>query len=358
MVVLAVAAVAVLRLGSEEVGGKPDAAGRLRMEASDHHDGTRFVNAEPTTVIADGAYFEVLWNRFARSKGRRPSTPLPSVRPDPAQIESTQDPYAIWLGHGTVLVRIAGVTVLTDPVFDRRVKVVVGSTERFAPSPLAREDLPRIDAVLISHDHYDHLEMSTVIFLANRGTKFFVPLGIGAHLAAWGVPDSQIVELDWWESGSLGPLDLVCTPARHYSGRSPLRTGTTLWSSWALLGPGHRLFYGGDSGLSDQFAEIGARFGPFDMAMLPIGAYAETWPDIHMTPEDAVGVQKMLNAHRLLPVHWGTFDLAYHPWNEPAERLVRAAAETGAACVIPLPGAIVPLTDSLPPIDPWWRSGM
>ena len=197
--------------------------------------------------------------------------------------------------------------------------------------------------MLISHDHYDHLDMDTVRHLAQRGSRFFVPLGIGAHLELWGVPPAQIEELEWWQERSLGPVRIVCTPTRHYSGRGLGNRSTTLWSSWSVIGPQHRFFYSGDTGYAKLFQDIGARLGPFNMAFIKIGAYGPgaAWIDIHMTPEQAVQVHRDVRARRMFPVHWSTFNLAYHDWDEPIRRTVAEAARVGVELVTPRVGEVV-----------------
>jgi L-ascorbate metabolism protein UlaG (beta-lactamase superfamily) len=227
---------------------------------------------------------------------------------------------------------------------------------RFHPPPLALADLPHVDAVLISHEHYDHLDQATVQALAARGLAFHVPLGIGAHLTAWGVPEQQIHEHDWWEAASLpGGVRIVATPGRHFNGRGvPWRTGA-LWTSWSIVGPRHRAFFSGDTGLTPEYGEIKQRFGAFDLVMLEVGAFHEAWGDIHLGPEHALDALRLLGGGKLLPVHWGTFNLAIHAWDEPAETLLRLAPERGAQLLMPLLGQ---------PVEParvdhvaaWWRS--
>jgi L-ascorbate metabolism protein UlaG (beta-lactamase superfamily) len=223
---------------------------------------------------------------------------------------------------------------------------------RLHPVPVSVADLPPVDAVLISHDHYDHLDQATVAaLLTASAAPFVVPIGVGAHLRAWRVPPSRIVELDWGDGHGLGSLNITCTPARHFSGRGLRRNGT-LWSSWVLAGPRHRVYFGGDTGYTAAFTEIGCQYGPFDLTVLPIGAYADAWPDIHMTPEEAVRAHGDLGGAVLLPIHWATFDLSLHAWAEPIERLVRAAGtETIAA---PRPGERF-LVAAPPAVDHWWR---
>jgi L-ascorbate metabolism protein UlaG (beta-lactamase superfamily) len=219
---------------------------------------------------------------------------------------------------------------------------------------VSREELPKIDAVVISHDHYDHLERSSIEFFAKTGTRFFVPLGVGAHLEMWKVPDSQIVELDWGESHEYKSLDVVCTRARHFSGRTPLRFYETLWASWMIIGRNERIYFGGDTGYSEHFRHIGEKYGPIELTILPIGAYDKHWPDIHTDPEQAVAAHIDLKGKLLLPIHWGTFDVALHPWEEPIERFVKDASEKQIDFVAPKMGELVTV-DSKFSADYWWR---
>ena len=265
-----------------------------------------------------------------------------------------------WLGHSTTLIEIDGYRVLTDPVWSRRASPSsLAGPARFHAPPLPLEDLPELDAITISHDHYDHLDMPTIRALARTGARFFVPLGVGAHLEAWGVPDGRITELDWWEEATLedGGLRLAAVPAQHYSGRGLGGVNATLWASWVLTGPRHRVYAGCDSGLFPGFAEIGTRYGPFDLTLLPIGQYGPTWPDIHSLPEEAVDAHRALRGRLLLPVHWGTFNLAFHDWREPGERLVARAGDTGTPLLLPRPGETLAIPEDFDPASasrPWW----
>jgi len=207
---------------------------------------------------------------------------------------------------------------------------------------------------VISHDHYDHLDMETVKALARRGTLFLVPLGVGAHLAKWGVPASQFRELNWGEETSVGELTITATPARHFSGRGFADRDATLWCSWLIAGPRHRVFYSGDSGYFDGFRQIGAAHGPFDVTLMSLGSYGPTWPEIHMDPEEVVRAHAELGGGLLLPVHWGTFNLAFHDWNEPAARAAAEAGRLGVRIALPRPGELVE-PSAPPPAQDWWR---
>ncbi|MEM6731715.1 MAG: MBL fold metallo-hydrolase, partial [Myxococcota bacterium] len=209
------------------------------------------------------------------------------------------------------------------------------------PPPLPFEELPEFDAVVISHDHYDHLDFPTVRRLATLDVQWFVPLGVASHLELWGVEAEKIHELDWWDEADIAGTRLVCTPSRHFSGRAPGSQNSTLWSSWAFIGPNHRVFYSGDTALDPAFATIGERLGPFDLTMFEVGAYNQAWADVHLGPEQAVLAHQLVRGELMIPVHWGLFDLALHGWTEPIERLQVAAKKLNVPLAIPRPGGSV-----------------
>jgi L-ascorbate metabolism protein UlaG (beta-lactamase superfamily) len=261
-----------------------------------------------------------------------------------------------WFGHASALLEIDGLRVLVDPVWGHRVSPspTIGPTRLHEP-PIPLAEIPPVDAVVISHDHYDHLDLPTVReLLRSQTAPFVVPLGIGEHLRKWGVPEKRIVELDWDESITIGELTLTCTEARHFSGRFFARD-TTLWASWVLAGPRHRVFFGGDTGYTPAFAGIGARFGPFDLTLLPVGAYNDAWHAIHMDPEEAMRAHGDLGGRMFLPVHWATFNLAFHRWAEPVERVLAAAERVGAQVVVPRPGERIDVLNP-PKLDDWWTA--
>lgn len=354
IVALAIIAALVL-IDFDSFGGKAAGDRRERIENSPNYQNGRFVNFEPTEVLRDGSMWSSTREFFFGSERREPERPLPSVTPDLSDFLSSDTALEIiWLGHSTVLMAIDGAVLLIDPVFEKNASTVAGIARRFQPSPVPRENLPPIDAVIISHDHYDHLEMSTVRYFASKKTVFFVPLGVGAHLEAWGVPEQRIVELDWSQAHALGDLELVCTPARHFSGRSLTDRNQTLWCSWTILGPNHRVFYSGDTGPSEEFRNIGEELGPFDLTIVQIGAYGEDWPLIHLTPEQVVRVHQTVRGEKLLPVHWGTFDLSLHAWDEPIKGVAAEAAKAGVDLLTPLLGERVDI-DRPFESRAWWE---
>jgi L-ascorbate metabolism protein UlaG (beta-lactamase superfamily) len=321
--------------------GAPLAGARLaRAMANPQYRDGRFTNLEPETPTSTAALGDYLVRQFSGDEVREPPAPLPVLAVDKAALAAAPAPSglrAFWMGHASTYVEIDGLRLLLDPVFAQRVSPLPVGPRRFHAPPIALADLPAIDAVLISHDHYDHLDMDAMRHLAQRGSRFLVPLGIGAHLERWGVPTAQIEELEWWQQRTIGSVQIVCTPTRHYSGRDPRERSPTLWSSWSVIGPQHRFFYSGDTGYAKLFKEIGARLGPFDLAFIKIGAYGPgaSWHDIHMPPEQAVQVHRDVRARRMFPVHWSTFNLAYHDWDEPIRRTAAEATRTGVELVTP-----------------------
>ncbi|MFB7122587.1 MBL fold metallo-hydrolase [Kitasatospora sp. NPDC056273] len=340
-------------------GRRPDGEREERVRNSPQYRDGVFHNAPSALARATGAPgFDGATARrmlFERA-GRVPAHPVPTVRPATPPGPAAEGVEVTWYGHASALVEIEGFRVLLDPVWsDRCSPAAHVGPKRLHPVPVGLEELPQVDAVLISHDHYDHLDMATVKRLVrSQSAPFAVPLGIGAHLRRWGVPEHRIIELDWDEICTLGDLVLTLTAAHHFSGRG-LTRNTTLWGSWVIAGPKRKVFYTGDSGYFEGYARIGAQHGPFDAALVQIGAYDAVWADIHMTPEDAVLAHRDLTAGLLVPVHWCTFNLGLHPWAEPIERLVKAAKEQAVPLAVPRPGERVDV-DNPPELDGWWET--
>ena len=338
-------------------GGTPTGARLARMQASPQWRAGRFRNAEPTGV---GASVQAAWDWLAGgSPHRTPSEPVPTVARTTADYDGASPFRLTWIGHGTTLVELAGARLLIDPVFSRHASPgPLFGVARFFEPPVALRDLPALDAVLLTHDHYDHLDRAAVQALASSVPRWLVPLGVGAHLERWGVPADRIDELDWWDEAAVGAVRVVATPARHFSGRSLGDRDRTLWCGWAMLSEAGRLWASGDGGATAGFAEIGRRLGPFDASLVEAGAYNRSWADIHMGPEGAVQAVRDAGGGVLVPVHWGTFDLALHGWTEPAERVIVAAEAAGVPLAVPRPGAFVePLGGeafAAADVERWW----
>lgn len=346
--------VAIWLLALEGMGARPEGARLTAMQRSPQWKGEQFDNPLPRV---DGPAGKILREFFfGGSPYRTPTDSIPLVARTRADYEHppASGLRVTWLGHSILLLEIDGQRVLIDPVWGARTSPVsfVGPKHFYAP-PLPLAELPAVDAVIISHDHYDHLDMPTVKALLARNVRWIVPLGVGAHLVQWGVPESAVTELDWWGDIAIGGLTITATPARHFSGRSFTDASRTLWAGWAFRGPVHRAFYSGDTALHEEFDEIGARLGPFDLTMIEAGAYSALWADVHLGPEQAVLAHRLVGGKVMLPVHWGMFDLALHGWTEPMERVLVAAESLGVRVVSPRPGEMVEPA-ALGPQRRWW----
>lgn len=343
--------------------GKRAAGLRLeRMKASPLWAGEGFRNVHPVLPgLRDASGPRPSLKDLLCAEGRRvPPGPLPSMDPTGAWRRPVQTGLrATWLGHSTVLIEIDGLRVLTDPVWGTRASPSrLAGPKRFQPVPAPLRGLPPLDLVLVSHDHYDHLDYPTIRELARLPVPFVTSLGVGAHLEAWGVPPERIVELDWWESYTLPHADLTvhAAPSQHFSGRGLKDRNATLWSSLVVQSARHRVFFSGDTGLTTEYAAIRQRFGPFDLVMLEVGAFHPAWGDIHLGPENALKALALLGGGPFLPIHWGTFALAMHDWDQPAETLLALGPGSGAQLLMPRLGEDVEPAQGRHP-TPWWRPG-
>ncbi|MGC4935717.1 MBL fold metallo-hydrolase [Gordonia sp. DT30] len=336
-----------------EVAGSPNLVGRT------------FVNPEPPSA---GVAPDL---RVAMDMAKRPGRPTHPIRVERPRFADEVAALAVtWLGHASALVEIDGVRVLTDPVFSQRCSPsqTLGPA-RMHPAPVEAADLPPLDVVLISHDHYDHLDMATVTTIARTqpDVVFVTPLGVGAHLLAWGVPADRIRQADLWGSvevtGRTGQARFTVGPARHFSGRMFDRD-LTQWASWGIVGPTHRVFFSGDTGYSERFEDLGELLGPFDLTLIAVGAYDPVWPDVHVDPEEAVAIHRMVSGSAgtdavLIPIHWGTFSLARHSWADPITRLLPNAGRNATTVMVPQPGGTIDLQHRTGTglTDPqWWEA--
>lgn len=322
-----------------------------------------FANREPAAIV-DGPDMSTAIDML-RSPGK-PTSPIPVLRPE--FVATPADMSVTWLGHASAVVDLDGVRMVTDPVLSQRCSPsqLVGP-KRMHEAPLTAAQLPALDVVLISHDHYDHLDTNTVVTIARAQPEaiFVVPIGVGAHLQSWGIDAARIRQADWFEQIDLEVRGTIISfhaaPARHFSGRG-LTRNLTQWVSWAVVGPHHRFFFSGDTGFTESYKQTGADFGPFDLTLIAVGAYDPGWPDIHLNPEEAIAVHQLLNgtseAGILLPIHWGTFNLARHSWADPMVRLTAEAQRLGVEIVVPRPGTtlVAESRTGTALFDPtWWE---
>lgn len=293
------------------------------------------------------------FGRFFKKSLNAPVDELPKVTLTKKDFAAEPSAYALyWLGHSSAILELDGARVLIDPVLENAAPFP-GIVSRYTASPIKREELPDVDAVLITHDHYDHLEVKTIKFLRNRDTRFIVPLGVGARLRGWGVPEERIIELGWAETAEIGSLQITSTPGVHYSGRSKTDRNKTLWTGYAIKGTQKNIFWSGDSGYGKHFKQIGEQYGPFDLACVEIDGWNPGWPNTHLFPEEVISVCKDVNAKKLLPVHWGVFDLALHPWDESIKKVAALATTDRIVLVSPVMGERIVPGETLTRI--WWR---
>jgi L-ascorbate metabolism protein UlaG (beta-lactamase superfamily) len=344
------------------LGRRPEGTRLERISASPRWAGDRFRNLHPILPgLRDAsAPMPTLREFLCGGERRLPPGPLPAVSPlDTWSKRPGSGLRVTWLGHSTVVIEIDGLRVLTDPVWGPRASPsrLIGP-KRFQPVPVPLRGLPPIDLVVVSHDHYDHLDYPTIRQLRKSTVPFVTSLGVGAHLEAFGIAPQRIVELDWWESWSLPGADLTVTaaPSQHFSGRTIKTRNTTLWSSLAIRSARHAVFFSGDTGLTTEYREISERLGPFDLTMLEVGAWHPSWGDMHLGPENALEAHTLLGGGPFLPIHWGTFALAMHPWDQPAETLLRLGPAAGAQLLMPRLGEPVEPSHGKD-VEPWWRTG-
>ncbi|MBL7857374.1 MAG: MBL fold metallo-hydrolase [Cyclobacteriaceae bacterium] len=336
-------------------GSLPSGDRLARIRNSVNYRDGNFQNLTETPVMVEGTSYVKLMREFFFTKGvdREPTQVLPSVKTDLSVHHN--EPVVIWFGHSSYLICIDGKNILVDPVFESRPSPIqfVGSKNFRSDSPYGVDDLPSLDLVIITHDHYDHLDYNTILKIRPKAKRFVTALGVGSHLEFWGINKTKITELDWWEGESIFPgMELIATPARHFSGRG-LKRNQTLWNSFVLRTSVYSVFIGGDSGYDATFREIGNKYGPFDLAILECGQYNARWPYIHMMPEQTAQASVDLQARVFMPVHWARFSLSLHPWKDPIERVTRQAENLHALITTPVIGEPIKLGGETLNA-PWW----
>jgi L-ascorbate metabolism protein UlaG (beta-lactamase superfamily) len=329
---------------------------RVLSSTSPQHDGEHFRNVKPRPVEGLGKTLRIVWNVLLnKPRGTEPSGALPLDARTRADLDAAPDRSLFRLGHSTMLLKLRGQFWLTDPVFAERASPFKRmGPKRFHAPPIARDALPPLRGVILSHDHYDHLDRETVLALAETTGVFLTPLGVGDRLIEWGIDASKVRQFDWWQGVEIDGVQLTATPAQHFSGRSLFDGNSTLWASWVIVDGDLRVFFSGDTGYFDGFKAIGERLGPFDVTLMETGAYDAQWPYVHMQPDHTVQAHVDLRGRWLVPIHNGTFDLAMHRWQEPFERVVGLAAARGIALSTPRMGERVDL-GAPHRGERWWR---
>ncbi len=327
---------------SLRIAGKlPSGEVRRRIQQSPNYNGKEFSNLSTTPMMAeDASYWKMTKQFFRKNKNTSPPTILPSVKTDLKNIR--EQPAIVWFGHSSYFIRIGNKNFLIDPVLSGNAAPLSFMIKSFAGSDVYTvDDFPDIDYLLITHDHYDHLDFRTILKLKSRVKAVYCSLGVSSHLIYWGMDASIIIEMDWWDSKQIdNAITLIAAPARHFSGRG-IKRNQTLWSSFIIKTSEYKLYIGGDSGYDTHFKSIGEKYGPFDIVLLEAGQYNPMWPLIHMMPEETVQAAIDLKAKTLLPVHWGKFSLALHEWNEPVKRVIKKAHELGMPVATPAIGELV-----------------
>ena len=353
-------------LSCKSFGSDPenDAASEFSKSKAYNSAKASFENRRPE-LVANMRKKALSWDLFKQwynaDKNVVPSEKLPDVKPDITSFSQASEALKmIWFGHSSFLINLNGRHILIDPIFSDAASPFSFMVKRFQKPTLGLTELPRIDYIVISHDHYDHLDMETISFFANNGSvnanevRFIVPLGVGSHLKYWGIKEAQIIEHDWWQSSTLGDIEFVATPAQHFSGRKGINGNKTLWVSWIIKSKQKTLYFSGDSGYDSHFKQIGEKYGPIDVALIECGQYNESWRAVHMMPQESVQAYQDLNAKRFFPIHWAMFQLSIHPWYEPIELLYEAYKQEKINLIAPRLGEVFDANGDYT-LEPWWQ---
>ncbi|REH01599.1 MBL fold metallo-hydrolase [Flavobacterium aquicola] len=334
----------------KQFGAKPTKSDVENYSKSKQWDGEKFLNIENTSMdISIRTMPKLLYKQFCEKKDRAPKAPL-NIIPfnNEAFSKSSETAHFIWFGHSVLLLRMNDLTILIDPMFGSNAAPISPfPIKRFSENTLdIIDELPIIDLVLLSHDHYDHLDYDSIQKLKPKVKQFYVALGVKRHLIKWGIDAEIITEFDWWDTADFNTIQITFTPTRHFSGRGLRDRAKSLWGGWSLMTPKEKIWFSGDSGYGQHFKEIGRRLGPFDFAFMECGQYNENWSQIHMFPEESVQAAIDANVQTFMPVHWAGFALAQHSWTEPVERFIEAANKQNIKCIVPKLGEIVSIETS------------
>ena len=354
-IIIVLAVMTFIRI-APQFGQSPAGSFLREVEKSAHFSSGQFQNQTRTVLdLGFSGGMKVMYEWLFKAQGRIPDKPLPAdFSGGYAASDSTLK--ITWFGHSAILLQIDGKNILIDPMLGNAASPVPFMTRRFPyDQPLDLSMLPNIDAIIISHDHYDHLDYNTILFFKGKVNHFYTPLGVGSHLRSWGVDAFKITELDWWQSVNFEGLQFIAAPARHFSGRSIKDRNKTQWASWVILGEKEKIYFSGDSGYGPHFMEIGEKYGPFDFAMMECGQYNERWEAIHMLPEQTVQAALDLKCKSMMPIHWGGFNLSLHSWTDPVERVTEAAAKHILDVITPMIGRSFSPLDNTFDSAAWWR---
>ncbi len=357
-IVVLIAAAYIMMTFYPTFGGRASKKDRALIKKSAHYDQGKFINLLPEdTINSLGSNMSILTDFIKGNPRAKPTMPLLPKSMLPAAIQHNKETKVTWFGHSAVLLEINGVTLFLDPMLGRAPSPFpfIGGKRFSKQLPIEIADLPLVDIILLSHDHYDHLDYGSIKQLMHKASMFIVPIGVGAHLERWGVPREKIQEHDWWDEFQYAGLTFASTPARHFSGRSLLDRNSTLWCSWVIQGEDTKVFFSGDSGYGPHFKEIGNKYGPFDLTLMECGQYDKRWSSIHMMPEQTVQAHLDVQGKLMIPIHWAAFTLSMHDWNDPVERAWKAAKERGALLATPRIGETVYVGSMEYPSSTWWR---
>ncbi|WP_297795624.1 MBL fold metallo-hydrolase [uncultured Eudoraea sp.] len=340
----------------KQFGARTSEADIQKYQTSKHWSGSKFENLEETSMdINFQTLPKLLYKQFCEKKGREPKAKL-DIKPfnKNAFLNSPLQSKFIWYGHSSILMRHHGRTILIDPMFGPNAAPIAPfPVKRFSDNTLDLiEHFPEIDLLLMSHDHYDHLDLASIQKLKPKVKHYFVALGVARHLVKWGIPKKNITEFDWWTNQQFEDITITFTPTRHFSGRGLTDRAKSLWGGWAFKTAKENIWFSGDSGYGSHFKDIGKELGPFDFGFMECGQYNENWQQIHMYPEESVQAALDAGVSKIMPVHWGGFALAQHSWKDPVDRFVKEAERLNISVSHPALGGMHSFTNEL--VHRWW----